>query len=72
MAQVGIEDRGLVVTGFGAKRLKMLLALAAADELDAPEWTGVVQLHVGQGALVKAAVHPGPREISLGDLALAA
>lgn len=65
MAQVGIADRGLVVTGFGPKRLKMLLALAAADDLDDAAWVGRVEMHIGQGALVKAAILPGPREISL-------
>lgn len=49
--------------GFGPKRLKLLLFLAQHPELDEQGWYGDLRANVDGSGSVKAAVHPGLREV---------
>lgn len=62
--EIRLDDAGIHLRGFGARRLKVLLELSRHPELDDADWQGTVQLHFGNGSSVKAAIHPQAREIA--------
>lgn len=53
--------------GFGVVRLKLLLAISRAPELDRPGWSGTFQATIGATGQVKARAHEALGEVQLDD-----
>ncbi|MGI9146918.1 MAG: hypothetical protein ACR2IK_10265 [Chloroflexota bacterium] len=58
---------GVSAPDFGVVRLKVLLALHRAPELDEPGWSGAFTASIGSNSQVKAAAQHALQEVRLED-----